>query len=621
MPIVNDSSSPTGKSIPLQKTDVERLLKGNNSQAVAYKAYQLDPGFRKAFDHYASQGIDQQTMKRLPELMLNRYYFGTWEREPVDELTATMSQGAQDPQEPGFLGRIGGTMKNSFQKVLQRTEEFHQGQRGLVDTLLPNAANLFSAAVSPATEAIGTGVGFALNKTGASDLISKAAGTETGQKIINTATDIYGKVKAAAPQELETLGAVGKAALDASEVVGAGQVVKATGKLAKTTAKKGAQAVRSGKEAVAKRFGKDFDEAVAEGFAKGIKPQFRGAMRNSPTALKDYNKRAGEAVKQILDRQSTFQYIDDAGDVVSQGTAPTNLSEFAQAIQQAKRQIFDEYSALTTQATGQGMAVDLDDIVEKLIQYADDPVKQAADPSKTQYALKMAERLSKQRRFDPKQTEQLIKELNESLAPTYADKAAKGISEVDLSVANALREKLDDVVIQATGKDYQALKNSYGALKAIEKDVGHRALVVARQNTKGVADLTDIFTGGDLVAGIFTANPAFIARGAAGFGIKELYKKLVSPDANIMRLFRRAGRSLRSSVDDAARLTPEEQVTGLIGGSDLASPIDDLDDVPLSQLDPQGVEDAAQAEDILQHGGSLDDALHTADDNIPPFKK
>lgn len=67
--------------------------------------------------------------------------------------------------------------------------------------------------------------------------------------------------------------------------------------------------------------------------------------------------------------------------------------------------------------------------------------------------------------------------------------------------------------------------------------------------------------------------------------------------------------------DELSRLTPEEKATGIIGGSDYP---DNLDDVPLSQLDPQGVTDAAQAEAILKSGGSLDDALKTANDNVPP---
>lgn len=555
MPIFSDPSSQSGNTIPLQTSDIERLLRSNQPEAVAYKAYQLDPGFRRAYDHYSGMNdLDEQTKKRLPELLLNRYYFKKWERHPVNELTAIFSQGPQDTQPKGYLGRVEARIQKNKQNVLRRTEEFHQGKRELVDTVIPNAANIFSGVVAPVTEAIDTGIGYALEQTGVTGLIQKAAETETGQRVIGTATDLYGRVKEAAPQELETFESVGKALFEGSEIVGAGQLAKLAGKGVKAGAEQTAVVAKK----LTGRFPKDFDEAVAQGVAKGIKPQFRGSLRNSATSLQEYNKKASEAVRQIIERQNSFQYIDDAGDVVSQGAAPTNLSEFAQAIQQTKRQIFDEYSALTRQATGQGMSVDLDDIVDKLITYADDPVKQAADPSKAQYALKMAQRLSKQRKFNPTQTEQLIKELNESLAPTYADKAAKGISEVDLSVANALREKLDDVVVQSTGKEYQSLKNAYGALKTIEKDVGHRALIVARQNTKGIADLSDIFTGGDLVAGIMTANPAFIARGAAGYGIKEVYKKLVSPDANIMRMFRSAGRAYRrtsGAADDLAQAT------------------------------------------------------------------
>lgn len=301
---------------------------------------------------------------------------------------------------------------------------------------------------------------------------------------------------------------------------------------------------------------KDFDTVVAQGMAKGVKPQFRGAMATSTVALKEYNMKASSAVKSIIDIQDSLQYTDDAGDAIAKGKLPSNNSEYTQAISQAKKQIYDEYSSATQAATGEGITVQLDDVVEKLIEYAENPVNQLSGAAKTKYALKMAERLSAQGDLNPTQVEELIQILNKSLAPSYATKTTKGVAEVDLSIANILRDNLDNVVTGSTGVEYQELKNAYGALKAIEKDVGHRALVEARKNSKGLSDLTDIFTGGDVIAGAIGHNPALIARGLTGKGIQWYYKFATSPDANIMRMFNKAGRLYKGAKEAIPPPTP-----------------------------------------------------------------
>lgn len=469
-----------------------------------------------------------------------------------------------DPGFSGYLGRVKQRVEKATNNIFGQggaLDDYQSGRQGFLDTTLQTAGNLFSAAVSPATEASSTVVGGTLRATGLDKPLAAGVQNLMQSPIGQKATNLYNEAAQRAPQEMKTFKAVGKAVVDAADVYGTGQVVKA----GLNVAKKGVAATKDAAQAAFPT--KDFDEIVAQGINKGVKPSFRGPMRTSAIANQEYMGKASEAVRSILDRQGSLQYLDDAGEVISQGHAPKNLSEFAQAIDQTKRQIFDEYSSLSTQATGKGMSVEFDDVIEKLIDYADDPVKQLADKRKTAYALELADELMKRRSLDPKQTEQLIAELNKGLAPAYADKSAKGIAEVDMSVANLLREKLDDVVTKATGTEYQPLKNAYGSLKSIEKDVGHRALILARQNAKTLPDFTDIFTGGDLVAGFVSANPALFLRGATGFGIKQLYKKFNSPDATIMRMFNKAGKLYKKAAES-------------------------IDDIPLSQIDSGGKEAA-----------------------------
>lgn len=92
---------------PLQQQDIERFRKSADDQTVAAKAYDFDPEFKKLADHYFTpeiqQKLDPGTRKRLPSLLLNYHYYGSWEKENVDDMTATLSQ---QPKEKGFFGTI-----------------------------------------------------------------------------------------------------------------------------------------------------------------------------------------------------------------------------------------------------------------------------------------------------------------------------------------------------------------------------------------------------------------------------------------------------------------------------------------------------------------------------------
>lgn len=424
------------------------------------------------------------------------------------------------------IGKITGADVSDIPEV----RDLHENLRKSATTArvaLPIAAGVGAAAL-PLTAA---GMGISAGVTGA----GAVAGEFTGAGL-----------ESAAGEEQDLLETAGKAALSGIGTAALDFATMGTFKLAKMGLAR-----------------KSFEEIVAKGIEKGIKPQYRGAMRSSATALQEYNKKAGEAVAEIIQRAPTMEYMDAAGDVVSKGHMPTSLSEFSQAIGQAKKQIYDQYSALSKAAKGAGESIDLTSIGEKLLDYAADPVKQLADKSKTQYAKDMAVRMMKKGTLDPVQTENLIAELNQGLAKSYADKSVKGISEVDGSIASALREALDDIVMKATGQQYQPLKDAYGAFKSIEKDVGHRALIIARQNIKGLPEMTDIFTGGDIVAGMITGNPMMVAKGATGKAISMYYRLLNSPDNIIMKMFSQASRTMKSVPDDIAKgaLKGASQVT------------------------------------------------------------
>jgi hypothetical protein len=285
------------------------------------------------------------------------------------------------------------------------------------------------------------------------------------------------------------------------------------------------------------------DKAIEQGVSKGIKPTVIG--KPSMKALDTFYDKANQAIKTIAENKDNISLVNDAGETIAR---PRNAAEFAQAIDQTKKVIYDKYNTMAKSAGEAGITFDAQPILKKLDEIAQGPeetlppndprLKWSADARK--YAYQLKSEISELHDASPEIVQDRIKDLNSSLAGYYAHRTAKAQARIDGSVAAAMREQLDKGITEAAGEGYQDLKNQYGALKSIENEVAKRALVNARKSSKGIFDLTDVFTGGELAAGILTANPALILKGAAGKGIAEAYKKLVNPDRYISNMFDKA---------------------------------------------------------------------------------
>ncbi len=111
------------------------------------------------------------------------------------------------------------------------------------------------------------------------------------------------------------------------------------------------------------------------------------------------------------------------------------------------------------------------------------------------------------------------------------------------------REQLGKTIENATGENYVALKKQYGALSAIEKDVSKRATMIAKQQGGGLADYAQVFSGGDMVHGILSLNPALFAKGAAQSALTKFFQYMKSPDRAIQNMFKAVdSKSLGSAV-------------------------------------------------------------------------
>lgn len=278
---------------------------------------------------------------------------------------------------------------------------------------------------------------------------------------------------------------------------------------------------------------------ISNYYNRAVKPTISGKTTAADTAA--YQTKTTQAVNTIAQNKANLSFITEDGAKES-ARLPQNLNEFSQSIDQTKKSIYSQYDTLAQQAGDKGATVDPASITKELQGVVDNKSLQLSHPEAAKYAQSQIDRYTKFGPIDAKTAQGVIENYNAELQAFYRNPTYNQASHVaiDAAIVKGLRSSLDDVITKSTGTKYQTLRNQYASLKTIEGDVTKAANRVARLNNKGLADYTDIFSGGDIAAGILTLNPALFAKGIAQHGIKTWFKGLNSPDKAISHMFSKA---------------------------------------------------------------------------------
>lgn len=276
----------------------------------------------------------------------------------------------------------------------------------------------------------------------------------------------------------------------------------------------------------------NIDDYIMKTYEKWVRPSVTSAKKPL------YKDNVVSAVKTITENKPNLKLLDEFGEET--GKLPQTLREFTQAIDQTKKSIFDEYDALQKRAGGKGAEVKLTTVADELQKVANDPVILDTNPAIADYAQKASERFLERGKYTTQQAQDAIKSYNTSLEAFYKNPSYETASKaaIDAMIVNNIRKGLDDAIESLGGKWYQALKNKYGSVKSIEKDVVNRAIVDGRKNAKWLLDFTDVFSGAEVIRGILTLNPATFATGVGASLIKTYYKYLNNPNTSIKKLFK-----------------------------------------------------------------------------------
>lgn len=388
--------------------------------------------------------------------------------------------------------------------------------------------------------------------SGALDYI-KNAGDEASD-ISKPAKDAIDAWSAAHPKVASLMSSIGQTALnvggaeEAPEVAGtaadlAKQGADAAASVVSKTASAAGDAVDATVSAankinpLAAKTGPLDENMIADNYNKSIKPSVTGKINASQIAQAD--SKTVNGLQAIADNKPNLEFTDADGNI-TKGEAPKTVDQLSQSIQQTKQSIFKQYDALAKQAGEKGVTVDVSSIGKELQPIIDSKSLAIANPKAVQYARDLQVRLNSTAPLDAETAQEVIQHYNDSLKAFYKNPNYETASQagIDSMVANQFRQKLDAGISGATGEQYQALKNQYGALSSMERDVARRAATVAKQSNVGfMANLSSIASGAELVKGLITLNPVDMAISGTIKGISLYNKYLNNPDTGVARIF------------------------------------------------------------------------------------
>lgn len=317
------------------------------------------------------------------------------------------------------------------------------------------------------------------------------------------------KPKGLSPQEEITGGLMGGQIIGGAVI---GETLKGIQKLYSIPAIKTAPMIEKAVESVKKILPKD-KSIITEG------------------ALKASDEKIALGLNSIYKHKEMLQYGDDVGRM------PRNINEAVAAANQTKSNIYEQYTKLR-EAAGESASIDFVKAAQKLRAEFTGEASKIATPEIRRYALKKINQLLDYGRVDLKTAEDVIKKNNALLQPFYGKpigsiRDASKLS-VDALFSKAIREELDDVILQSTGKSYQALKRAYGSVVELEKNFVTIADKLAKTNQSSSLGTIDTVP---ILYGAFTGNVPLVASGLLQKFAQTGIKSLRNPDTIVRNVF------------------------------------------------------------------------------------
>jgi hypothetical protein len=227
------------------------------------------------------------------------------------------------------------------------------------------------------------------------------------------------------------------------------------------------------------------------------------------------------------------------------GRPVAGIDDALEAAGIAKKGIWQQYQARIGAGGQMGASIDGSAIADQMVSSIDkrtalqnpglvDKVRAIADTYRRPLSLNEAE--------------DFLQSANKDLNTYYTknkvgQQVAMNDPEISSTVAEAeaLRKALYSKLDQVSGPGAAQLKQAYGSLTNVEKELYGRQLVAARQAPESLSEqLSTVRGAGKIAKGVFTGSPGDVLEGAQNIAVSRALKARNSSDAMIERAFQAA---------------------------------------------------------------------------------
>lgn len=256
------------------------------------------------------------------------------------------------------------------------------------------------------------------------------------------------------------------------------------------------------------------------------------------------------------------------------GKPIAGVDDALEAAQAAKKQIWQQYQARLGPAAAQGLTIDGNQIADAMMQSIDNRTA-VQNPGLVARVKAIADTYRKPMNLGD--AEDFLQSANKDLNSYYAkNKVGQQVAQNDPEIsstvaeAGALRQQLYSKLDQVSGPGAAQLKQAYGSLTNVEKELYGRQLVAARQQPESLSQQLGTIGGvGRIAKGIVTMNPGDIMEGTQNIAVSKMLKDRNSSDSMIQRAFEAAKPaqpfpmpSWRPPQTNPANLLPAQSAVG-----------------------------------------------------------
>ncbi len=281
------------------------------------------------------------------------------------------------------------------------------------------------------------------------------------------------------------------------------------------------------------------DNYITRKYRSAVKPS-KAETRSAPDLVQQ-DQRILTTVDQIIANRGGLKLTDAAGGEIT-GRLPRSLRQFSEAVDQTKKSLFQKYDTMARTAGDVGVQVDLAPVISELRSIGMRPEVIDLHPELAPQIEQLARNFEARGFYTPSAAQDAIENINKMLSAFYKNPTEQTVSRATLlaPIARTLRGQLDAAIEGATGPGYQALRQQYGALSSVEKDIAKAVQREANKIPGGLAGtFADIAASEEAIRGIFTLNPAALARAGGIKAAQRAVKYVNDPNRAIERLFQR----------------------------------------------------------------------------------